>query len=317
MGGHPANQPAVSGSLAAEAGAGKSQSRIRSATRGARCAGSTRRATAFHRGCSRAGNWPRQDLARQLILNSIGASSENIPFCGPSRGNPHPSDGDLSALPPTPSAARPIYSHDGSRKRWPLRPISFSPHSVQTLGSSRNIWRHFAPDRCSTTSCGRRIPSCRGGYLPQADRPLLAEIPARPHGYARSDGRRPIRSHDAKRISSFSCDAFEGIRAQAHFLTFSYYGVPDDADYAQIPGGRRALTSKRHTQAAATQARARDAFEQAPKARWQPDTSHSASRSATPTSWRARTILSRAGLRSAASPGPGPSSAPYGPAIRL
>ncbi|PSJ39035.1 DUF3427 domain-containing protein [Allosphingosinicella deserti] len=59
----------------------------------------------------------------------------------------------------------------------------------------------------------------------------------------------------------FQCDAFEGIEAEL-LSPFSYFGVPDDIDYAQIPWRGTRFDEEALTQAAATQARAQNALEQ-------------------------------------------------------
>lgn len=62
----------------------------------------------------------------------------------------------------------------------------------------------------------------------------------------------------------FRCDAFQGIEAGL-LAPFSYYGVPDDVDYAQIPWRGTRFDEEALTTAVATQARAQNALEQLQK----------------------------------------------------
>ena len=59
----------------------------------------------------------------------------------------------------------------------------------------------------------------------------------------------------------FRCDAFEGIEAGL-LSPFRYFGVPDEVDYSNIPWRGRQFDEQALTAAVATQARARNAFEQ-------------------------------------------------------
>jgi len=59
----------------------------------------------------------------------------------------------------------------------------------------------------------------------------------------------------------YRCDLFEGIR-RAELSPFSYFGVPDDVDYAQIPWRSTRFDEDALTAAVATQQRAENALEQ-------------------------------------------------------
>lgn len=59
----------------------------------------------------------------------------------------------------------------------------------------------------------------------------------------------------------YRCDLFEGI-AKGYLSAFRYFGVPDDIDYAQIPWRSSRFDESALTEAAATQSRAANAFEQ-------------------------------------------------------
>ena len=145
--------------------------------------------------------------------------------------------------------------YDGSRKDIEAD-ILFA--SVQTLGRVAHL-RHFVPDHFDYVVVDEFHHASAATYrklINHFSPKFMLGLTATPD---RMDGADLLALCQENLV--FRCDAFEGIRAEL-LSTFSYHGVPDDVDYAQIPWRSTGFDEQALTRAVATQARAQNALEQ-------------------------------------------------------
>jgi superfamily II DNA or RNA helicase/HKD family nuclease/diadenosine tetraphosphate (Ap4A) HIT family hydrolase len=145
--------------------------------------------------------------------------------------------------------------YDG--KRWDASAdILFA--SIQTLGKSRHLEK-FAPESFDYVIVDEFHHAAARTYRNLLDhfRPkFLLGLTATPE---RMDGGDLLALCQENLV--FRCDAFEGID-QGLLCPFTYFGVPDTVDYAQIPWRNSRFDEEALTQAVATQRRAENALEQ-------------------------------------------------------
>ena len=130
--------------------------------------------------------------------------------------------------------------------------------SIQTLGRIANL-RHFVPDQFDYIVVDEFHHAAATTYRKLIDHfspKFLLGLTATPD---RTDGADLLGLCQENLV--FRCDAFEGIETGL-LSKFSYFGVPDDVDYSQIPWRSSGFDEQALTLAVATQARAQNAFEQ-------------------------------------------------------
>jgi superfamily II DNA or RNA helicase/HKD family nuclease/diadenosine tetraphosphate (Ap4A) HIT family hydrolase len=130
--------------------------------------------------------------------------------------------------------------------------------SVQTLGKLANL-RGFAPDEFDYLIVDEFHHAAAATYRRLIDYftpKFMLGLTATPE---RMDGGDLLGLCQENLV--FRCDAFEGIDAGL-LSQFSYFGVPDEVDYAQIPWRANGFDETELTAAVATQARAQNALEQ-------------------------------------------------------
>ena len=151
--------------------------------------------------------------------NSAGCSSSRTGKRSSTRRGHHPWGPSLG--PP-----RPVHRN----RKEPDADVLFA--SIQTLGRRRHLER--LPARRLRLHRRGRVPPRRRRDLPAAHRALPPEVPARAHRHARADRRgrspRPLRGEPRVPLRSD-----RGHSARVAFA-FPYFGVPDEVDYANIPG---------------------------------------------------------------------------------
>ncbi len=133
--------------------------------------------------------------------------------------------------------------------------------AVQTLGKLSNL-KGFAPDEFDYVIIDEFHHAAAATYRRLIDHftpKFLLGLTATPE---RMDGADLLGLCQENMV--FRCDAFEGIDAGL-LSKFSYYGVPDEVDYAQIPWRSAGFDEQELTAAVATEARARNAQEQLQK----------------------------------------------------
>ena len=130
--------------------------------------------------------------------------------------------------------------------------------SIQTLGRVAHL-RHFAPDQFDYVIVDEFHHAAAATYrklIEHFSPKFLLGLTATPD---RMDGADLLGLCQENLV--FRCDAFEGIETGL-LSPFSYFGVPDDVDYSQIPWRSTGFDEQALTTAVATQARAQNAFEQ-------------------------------------------------------
>lgn len=130
--------------------------------------------------------------------------------------------------------------------------------SVQTLGRTTHL-RNFSPDAFDYIvvdefhhAAARTYRTIIDHFTPR----FLLGLTATPD---RMDGSDLFGLCQENLV--FRCDIFEGIEHDL-LSQFSYFGVPDEVDYANIPWRRTGFDETALTEALATQARARNALDQ-------------------------------------------------------
>jgi superfamily II DNA or RNA helicase/diadenosine tetraphosphate (Ap4A) HIT family hydrolase/HKD family nuclease len=145
--------------------------------------------------------------------------------------------------------------YNGTRKDYDAE-VLFA--SIQTLGRITNL-RHFAPDQFDYIVVDEFHHAAAATYRKLIDHfspKFMIGLTATPD---RTDGADLLGLCQENLV--FCCDAFEGIETGL-LSKFSYFGVPDDVDYSQIPWRSTGFDEQALTLAVATQARAQNAFEQ-------------------------------------------------------
>ncbi|ESQ75492.1 DUF3427 domain-containing protein [Asticcacaulis sp. AC402] len=130
--------------------------------------------------------------------------------------------------------------------------------SIQTLGKVAHL-RNFAPDAFDYVVVDEFHHAAARTYRGLIDHftpKFMIGLTATPE---RMDGGDLLGLCQENLV--FDCDAFEGITSGL-LSAFSYFGVPDDVDYANIPWRNAGFDEKALTAALATQARASNALEQ-------------------------------------------------------
>lgn len=143
-----------------------------------------------------------------------------------------------------------------SAEKHPTAKVVFA--SVQTLSRKRHL-EQFAPDDFDYIVVDEFHHAAAATYrkLIQYFKPkFLLGLTATPE---RSDGSDLLDLCDGNLI--YRCDLTEGIR-HGLLCPFSYYGVPDEVDYSNIPWRSTRFDEEELTNAVATQSRATNALEQ-------------------------------------------------------